>query len=53
MQGDPLSHFLFIMSYAVMTKTCDVGVFHGNQSPNNGSVVSHLFYAEDVLFVWD
>lgn len=54
-QGDPLSPYLFIiamegLSVALKT-TCDKGLFGGVQIPRNGPNISHLFYADDALFI--
>ncbi|XP_022031337.1 uncharacterized protein LOC110932300 [Helianthus annuus] len=36
-----------------MVKATDSGLFKGITLPNNGPVVSHLFYADDVVFIGD
>ena len=54
-QGDPLSPFLFIIAMEglnVALKTAvEKWIFKGVQLPNNGPTISHLFYADDALFV--
>ncbi|KAJ0535599.1 putative RNA-directed DNA polymerase [Helianthus annuus] len=54
-QGDPLSPFLFILAMQVldvfMKRAVNVGLFHGFHSPNGGPIISHLCYADDVLFI--
>ncbi|KAF5785622.1 putative RNA-directed DNA polymerase [Helianthus annuus] len=54
-QGDPLSPLLFILAMEalhVATITANViGIFKGCKTPNNGPTISHLLYADDVLFV--
>ncbi|KAI3509571.1 hypothetical protein L1887_24947 [Cichorium endivia] len=58
-QGDPLSPFLFIIAMeglnVALQEARDKGLFKGLQLPNGGPCVSHLFYADDALFVgeWD
>lgn len=32
-------------------KHCNVGIFKGICTPNMGPTISHLFYADDALFV--
>lgn len=54
-QGDPLSPFLFIipmegLSIAMKT-TCENGIFTGTKMPHDDISVSHLFYADDALFL--
>jgi len=54
-QGDPLSPFLFIIAMeglnVAMTEATDNGIFHGVPFPNSELRLSHLFYADDALFV--
>nr|KAJ0214831.1 hypothetical protein LSAT_V11C400224590 [Lactuca sativa] len=54
-QGDPLSPFLFIIVmeglHISMKGACEKGIFKGWQIPNDDCSVSHLFYANDALFV--
>ncbi|KAF5783556.1 putative RNA-directed DNA polymerase [Helianthus annuus] len=54
-QGDPLSPFLFIITMealtGVMKKACSLGLYEGVRFVNHGSVLSHFFYADDVIFV--
>ncbi|KAJ0548185.1 putative RNA-directed DNA polymerase [Helianthus annuus] len=54
-QGDPLSPFLFILAMEVvnmlMNRAVEVGLFRGIKLPNNGPIISHLCYADDVLFI--
>lgn len=54
-RGDPLSPFLFIIAmeglHAAMKSVNQSNLFHGVKIPNNGPTISHLFYADDVLFV--
>jgi len=54
-QGDPLSPFLFILAMealdVVMNKAVSTGLFKGITLPNNGPVLSHLLFADDVIFV--
>ena len=54
-QGDLLSPFMFILAMeglsAVMKTACAKGIFDGVQLPNNGLMISHLFYADDALFI--
>ncbi|KAJ0508909.1 putative RNA-directed DNA polymerase [Helianthus annuus] len=54
-QGDPLSPFLFILAMQVldmfMRRAVSLGLFHGVKTPNGGPTISHLCYADDVLFV--
>ncbi|KAI3751226.1 hypothetical protein L2E82_22274 [Cichorium intybus] len=58
-QGDPLSPFLFIIAMeglnVALQEARDKGLFKGVQLPNDGPCISHLFYADDALFVgeWD
>ncbi|KAJ0612656.1 putative RNA-directed DNA polymerase [Helianthus annuus] len=54
-QGDPLSPFLFIIAMQVldmfMKRALDLGLFHGIKLPNGGPIISHLCYADDVIFI--
>ncbi|XP_022032257.1 uncharacterized protein LOC110933335 [Helianthus annuus] len=58
-QGDPLSPFLFLLVMEALSnilyKARMEGLFKGIQTPNNGPVISHLFYADDALVLgeWD
>lgn len=54
-QGEPLSPFLFIIAmealHVVMIKAQSLGIFHGLATPNQGPIISHLFYADDAIFI--
>nr|KAJ0213776.1 hypothetical protein LSAT_V11C400197820 [Lactuca sativa] len=54
-QGDPLSPFLFIIAMeglnVAMRLACQNSIFHGVKVPNSDLDISHLFYADDALFV--
>ncbi|MFS8007526.1 putative RNA-directed DNA polymerase [Helianthus anomalus] len=56
-QGDPLSPFLFLIVMEVLSccfeKAVMIGVVPGVYLPNNGPVLSHLFYADDALIIGD
>ncbi|GJT52544.1 RNA-directed DNA polymerase, eukaryota [Tanacetum coccineum] len=58
-QGDPLSTFLFIIAkeglHVAMEDAIAHGLFRGSQIGYNQLHVSHLFYADDALFLgeWD
>ncbi|XP_023735630.1 uncharacterized mitochondrial protein AtMg01250-like [Lactuca sativa] len=52
-QGDPLSPYLYIIAMeglnVALKSACDKG--KGVQIPGNGPTLSHLFYADDALFI--
>lgn len=54
-QGDPLSPFLVIIAMeglnVDMKSTCQNDIFHGVKISNGGPSISHLFYADDALFL--
>ncbi|KAL4578043.1 hypothetical protein LXL04_014158 [Taraxacum kok-saghyz] len=54
-QGDPLSPFLLILAMeglnVAMESVCDKGVFKGFKVPRENFTVSHIFYADDALFI--
>ncbi|KAJ0744136.1 putative RNA-directed DNA polymerase [Helianthus annuus] len=54
-QGDPLSPFLFILATEVITlfinRAVQQGLFKGVQLPNGGPLITHLCYADDVVFL--
>ena len=54
-QGDPLSPFLFLIVMEalsnILKKASSGGLMRGVSLPNNGPVLSHLLYADDVLFL--
>nr|KAJ0221738.1 hypothetical protein LSAT_V11C200067050 [Lactuca sativa] len=54
-QGDPLSPFLFIIAaeglHAAMETTKEKGIFKGIQLRHHDPVISHLQYADDVIFM--
>ncbi|XP_022014050.1 uncharacterized mitochondrial protein AtMg01250-like [Helianthus annuus] len=54
-QGDPLSTFLFIIAMealnVMMTKAVNLCIFNTISLPNGILMISHLFYADDVMFV--
>ncbi|KAJ0511624.1 putative RNA-directed DNA polymerase [Helianthus annuus] len=54
-QGDPLSPFLFVIAIealsGIMKKAISVGIFKGLQCTSQGPMLSHLMYADDVVFL--
>nr|KAJ0200215.1 hypothetical protein LSAT_V11C600306310 [Lactuca sativa] len=56
-QGDLLSPFLFIIAMeglnVAIRSAIQNSLYSGISLPNNGPSISHLFYADDVLFVGD
>ncbi|XP_035836926.1 uncharacterized mitochondrial protein AtMg01250-like isoform X2 [Helianthus annuus] len=54
-QGDPLSPFLFVMAMealsGIMKEAESTGLFKGIKVTNDGPYLSHLIYADDVMFV--
>nr|KAJ0200979.1 hypothetical protein LSAT_V11C600328170 [Lactuca sativa] len=54
-QGDPLSPFLFIMEMEdlniAMKEAVEKGIFKGLSIPNVRPPMSHIFYADDVIFL--
>ncbi|KAL7614622.1 hypothetical protein Lser_V15G08580 [Lactuca serriola] len=58
-RGDPLSPFLFILAMEglniAVKSACDNLIICGIKLPGDGPVISHLLYADDVIFVgeWD
>uniref|UniRef100_A0A251UDF3 Putative RNA-directed DNA polymerase, eukaryota, Reverse transcriptase zinc-binding domain protein n=1 Tax=Helianthus annuus TaxID=4232 RepID=A0A251UDF3_HELAN len=54
-QGDPISPFLFILVMEALSYMFDKekseGLLVGIQTPRNGPVVSHLFYADDAIIM--
>nr|GFB87173.1 RNA-directed DNA polymerase, eukaryota [Tanacetum cinerariifolium] len=55
-QGDPLAPFLFLLVmesfYLAFSRAVDDGLFTGIQINSNG-LISHLFYADDAVFLGD
>nr|GFC82485.1 RNA-directed DNA polymerase, eukaryota, reverse transcriptase zinc-binding domain protein [Tanacetum cinerariifolium] len=55
-QGDPLASFLFILImeslHLSLNRAIDVGVFSGLRIDDD-LTISHLFYADDVIFMGD
>ncbi|KAJ9559670.1 hypothetical protein OSB04_004830 [Centaurea solstitialis] len=53
-QGDPLAPFLFLIVAenlnVLMEEACEKGVFEGLRIGNEGVMISHLQYADDVIF---
>ncbi|KAJ0445701.1 putative RNA-directed DNA polymerase [Helianthus annuus] len=56
-QGDPLSPFLFVIVMealtGIMKKVVSLGLFNGIKITNDGPLLSHLIYADDVMFLGD
>ncbi|KAJ0510703.1 putative RNA-directed DNA polymerase [Helianthus annuus] len=54
-QGDPISPFLFVMAMEAMTgimkKACLEGLYNGLACGNDGPILSHLIYADDMVFL--
>lgn len=54
-QGDPLSPFLFTIATEVidmlMRRAVDLGLFHGVKLSDTGPCISHISYADDVVFI--
>ncbi|XP_022028823.1 uncharacterized protein LOC110929940 [Helianthus annuus] len=54
-QGDLLSPFLFILAMealdVIMKRAVRRGVYSGVSTPNDGPCITHLCYADDVLFM--
>ncbi|KAL7593363.1 hypothetical protein Lser_V15G33806 [Lactuca serriola] len=54
-QGDPLSPFLFIIVaeglHIAMEEGKEIGIFEGIKLPSQGPSLSHLQYADDVIFL--
>nr|GEY10064.1 RNA-directed DNA polymerase, eukaryota, reverse transcriptase zinc-binding domain protein [Tanacetum cinerariifolium] len=54
-QGDPLSPFLFILAmeglHAITCKSVDMGIFRDISIGQGNMNISHLIYAEDVIFL--
>nr|GEV02316.1 RNA-directed DNA polymerase, eukaryota [Tanacetum cinerariifolium] len=53
-QGDPISHFLFILImetfHLTFRRVLNVGLYNGI-SLNDSFTISHLFYADDIVFI--
>lgn len=58
-QWDPFSPFLFIQAmeglHVAIQDTNDMLLIQGLKLPHNGSIISHIFYADNAIFVgnWD
>ncbi|KAJ0547939.1 putative RNA-directed DNA polymerase [Helianthus annuus] len=56
-QGDPISPFLFVVAMEALSclfdKALGIGVISGVQLPNDGPILSHLFFADDALIIGD
>nr|GEV70837.1 RNA-directed DNA polymerase, eukaryota [Tanacetum cinerariifolium] len=54
-QGDPLSPFLFILAmeglHAIVSKAVNLGIFKCTSLGANKLCISHLMYADDVIFM--
>ncbi|XP_022031847.1 uncharacterized protein LOC110932904 [Helianthus annuus] len=54
-QGDPISPFLFVAVMEALSclidKAMELGIFFGIKLPNDGPVLSHLFFADDALII--
>ncbi|KAJ0789762.1 putative RNA-directed DNA polymerase [Helianthus annuus] len=54
-QGDPISPFLFIIAMEIinlfMNRILGAGLYQGFNLPNGGPTLTHLCYADDVLFI--
>lgn len=54
-QGDPLSPFLFIIILECLNVALEYekekGLFTGVQLPRNETLISHLIYTDDALFI--
>ncbi|KAJ0870349.1 putative RNA-directed DNA polymerase [Helianthus annuus] len=54
-QGDPLSPFIFILAMealsSFLSSASSAGIIKGLSLPNNGPVVSHLIFADDVMLL--
>ncbi|GJU55992.1 RNA-directed DNA polymerase, eukaryota, reverse transcriptase zinc-binding domain protein [Tanacetum coccineum] len=56
-QGDPLSPFLFILAmeglHSLICKATHLGIYTGTHVGDNNLLLSHLIYADDVVFFGD